>query len=122
MKIIRKIIWIFFLFFFAFIVFSIGYYYAVTKNVTLSPQKLTLNEKSITIFDANNSPIKNVATLSQKQTFPLNEIPEHTKMAFICTEDKRFYQHAGFDWRRIAKATLKVKSFTPHENNLGSFS
>ena len=114
MKIIRKIIWIFFLFFFAFILFAIGYYYSVTKNVALSSQKLIFNEKSITVFDGDNQPIKNVAALSQKQTFPLNEIPQHTKTAFICTEDKRFYQHAGFDWRRIAKATLnnvKAKAF-----------
>ena len=114
MKLLRKIIWLFFIFFIACCLVCVGYYFSVTHDVKLSPQKLTLHEKSITVYDNENVAIKNVATLSQKQTATLNEIPQHTQTAFICTEDKRFYRHAGFDMRRIAKATLnnlKSKSF-----------
>ena len=41
-------------------------------------------------------------------------MPLHVKQAFLNTEDRRFYQHHGFDYKRIAKACLnnaKSRSF-----------
>ncbi|GLC28519.1 penicillin-binding protein 1A [Roseisolibacter agri] len=37
----------------------------------------------------------------------LKEIPPVVKDAFLVTEDKRFYDHAGIDWLRIPGATLR---------------
>src|SRR5258706_4951691 len=34
----------------------------------------------------------------------LDEIPQHVQQAFIVTEDKRFYSHAGVDWTRVVGA------------------
>jgi penicillin-binding protein 1A len=44
----------------------------------------------------------------------LADVPENLRNAFVITEDKRFYDHAGIDWYRIAGAAarnLKAGSF-----------
>ena len=38
---------------------------------------------------------------------PLSRIPQHMKNAILATEDPRFYQHAGIDYRGIMRAALK---------------
>ena len=104
MKVLRKILFIIFLSFSVLILSGLGYYFAVTKDTKLQPQKLLLDEKNIVIYDENGE-IASVAT-GIKQTVPLSEIPQKTRQAFIDTEDKRFFTHNGFDFRRIVKATL----------------
>ena len=37
---------------------------------------------------------------------PLKALPDHVSQAFIAVEDKRFYEHNGVDWRRVAGAAL----------------
>jgi penicillin-binding protein 1A len=37
----------------------------------------------------------------------LDEVPVHLRQAVIATEDRRFYEHAGLDWRGIARAIVK---------------
>ena len=37
---------------------------------------------------------------------PLESIPLHVRQAFLSTEDRRFYQHNGLDWRGVFRATL----------------
>lgn len=34
----------------------------------------------------------------------LDQIPKHVRMAFVCAEDKRFYDHDGVDWKRTFTA------------------
>jgi len=36
----------------------------------------------------------------------LSEIPQVVQDAFVSTEDKRFYQHSGIDWIRVAGAAM----------------
>ena len=36
----------------------------------------------------------------------LDDMPDYLKNAFIAIEDKRFYEHAGVDWRRTISATF----------------
>jgi 1A family penicillin-binding protein len=35
---------------------------------------------------------------------PLSSVPEFVQQAFIATEDRRFYQHGGLDWRGFFRA------------------
>jgi penicillin-binding protein 1A len=35
---------------------------------------------------------------------PLSEVPRHVQQAFIATEDRRFYEHNGLDWRAVIRA------------------
>lgn len=114
MKIIRKILWIAFILFLACALIGIGYYFAVTKNTALCPEKLLLSEKCVIVYDDNGEEIKNAAAISLRQTVNIEEIPEKTRLAFVDTEDKRFYSHKGFDTLRIAKAVynnLRSHSF-----------
>lgn len=114
MRIIRKILWVLFLLFLALVCIGVGYYFAVTKDTALHPEKLTLNEHTIVIYDRDNEEIKNASSLFHNQTVKIEHISRHVQNAVVCTEDKRFYRHNGFDVKRIAKAALnnvKAKSF-----------
>ncbi|MDQ2768458.1 MAG: PBP1A family penicillin-binding protein [Gemmatimonadota bacterium] len=39
--------------------------------------------------------------LERRTLIKLNDIPKQVQQAFIITEDKRFYDHAGIDWTRV---------------------
>ncbi|MBR2023222.1 MAG: penicillin-binding protein [Clostridia bacterium] len=83
-----------------------GYYFYVTKDVTLSKDKLLRQGASITLYD--NADLELVsADLSGKQKTNLDSVPVHTQYAFVDTEDKRFFKHNGYDYPRIAKAFIK---------------
>ncbi len=42
--------------------------------------------------------------LERRTLITLDEIPETVRQAFVITEDKRFYRHAGIDWYRVLGA------------------
>ncbi len=48
----------------------------------------------------------------------LAEMPKHLQNAFIAVEDKRFYEHAGVDWRRTAGACLNY--FLKYDKSFGA--
>ncbi|MBQ8684677.1 MAG: transglycosylase domain-containing protein [Clostridia bacterium] len=105
MKVLRKILLISSLVFLALLLTAFGYYFAVTKGVKLQPQKLVLSEKNVVIYDENGE-IASVSTGSVRQTVAIENVPKKTQLAFVDTEDKRFFTHNGFDFRRIVKAAM----------------
>ncbi len=38
---------------------------------------------------------------------PLDRVPKYVQQAFVATEDRRFYQHHGLDWRGVARAAAR---------------
>ena len=104
MRWIKKIVWVLFLLTMIAICTAIGYYFVVTKDVALQKERLQLNQENILIYDRYGELVQNVGAFSNKQATPIEEIPPYTQKAFICVEDKRFYQHNGFDTKRILKA------------------
>src|SRR6478672_3535472 len=46
--------------------------------------------------------------LERRTLVKLDEIPKIVQDAFVVTEDKRFYQHAGIDWHRVASVVLRA--------------
>ncbi|MGK2962305.1 MAG: penicillin-binding protein 1A [Gemmatimonadaceae bacterium] len=44
--------------------------------------------------------------LERRTLITLDEIPETVRQAFVITEDKRFYRHAGIDWYRVFGAFI----------------
>ncbi len=95
-------------------VFCIGYYFAVTNKANLSPEKLVLCEKNVTVYDYTGTETKSLSSAIKGQTARIQNTPRHIAQAFIDTEDKRFFTHHGFDTRRIIKAclvNLRTKSF-----------
>ncbi len=47
-------------------------------------------------------------TIEQRQTIPLAEIPLHVQMAFVATEDDKFYEHRGVRPDAIINAALYI--------------
>ncbi len=45
--------------------------------------------------------------LERRTLITLDEIPETVRQAFVITEDKRFYRHAGIDWYRVFGALVR---------------
>jgi len=114
MKILRKLLTIIAILFIALFLVFLGYYFTSTKEVKLSPEKLVLSENNITVYDADGVQLHGVASSVIKQTTPLGEISPHLQKAFIDTEDRRFYQHGGYDFKRILRAVannVKARSF-----------
>ncbi|MFL5523964.1 MAG: transglycosylase domain-containing protein, partial [Gemmatimonadaceae bacterium] len=49
--------------------------------------------------------------LVRRVNVPISAVPQFVQQAFIATEDRRFYQHGGLDWRgffRALAANLKA--------------
>ena len=81
------------------------------KDVTLDDNKLVNLDRIITFYDdKGNVFAKESNGVAVTET---ENIPEHTKHAFISIEDKRFYSHKGVDSRALLRATF---------NNINSFS
>ena len=61
------------------------------------------------IYSADN---KLIAEFGEKrrQPVPLVQIPLQLQHALIATEDQRFYEHAGVDFRGLARAAIEVIS------------
>lgn len=68
-----------------------------------SLQKIDINNiNNITIIDNSNEIVFNGN--NRKEWIKLNEISDYVIDATISTEDKRFYNHCGFDFLRIVKS------------------
>jgi membrane peptidoglycan carboxypeptidase len=55
------------------------------------------------ILDRYNRPMGRLETV-RRVNVPLKQVPEFVQQAFIATEDRRFYQHGGLDWRGFFRA------------------
>ncbi|HKR10104.1 MAG TPA: PBP1A family penicillin-binding protein [Gemmatimonadaceae bacterium] len=44
--------------------------------------------------------------LVRRVNVPLSQVPNFVQQAFIATEDRRFYQHGGLDWRGFFRALV----------------
>jgi 1A family penicillin-binding protein len=55
------------------------------------------------ILDRYNRVMGRLETV-RRLNVPLSAVPEFVQQAFISTEDRRFYQHGGLDWRGFFRA------------------
>ena len=58
------------------------------------------------ILDRNGQFIARL-TVVRRVNVPLSRVPAHVRQAFIAVEDRRFYDHAGLDWRGVFRATAR---------------
>ena len=113
MRVARKIFLIISIFSISLVIIACGYYLGVTHDATLNPEKLLFNEKSILIYDQNGDVVQNTNGSILKESISIKEIPQSLKDAFVCTEDKRFYKHGGYDFKRILRASANnIKAHT----------
>jgi penicillin-binding protein 1A len=57
------------------------------------------------ILDRYNRLMGRLETV-RRVNVPLSAVPEFVQQAFIATEDRRFYQHGGLDWRGFFRAIV----------------
>ena len=55
------------------------------------------------ILDRNDRFLGRIAIV-RRVNVPLDTIPLHVRQAFLATEDRRFYEHNGLDWRGLFRA------------------
>ncbi|MDE6059243.1 MAG: penicillin-binding protein [Clostridia bacterium] len=85
------------------------FYLGVTGSSRLDAEKLTLDKTCTRIYDKDENQIE--TSLHYDTDFSL--FPEYLPNAFVAIEDKNFYTHHGFDYKRIAKAAMKnIASFS----------
>ena len=74
---------------------------AVPANVSLPD----LDERSA-IYDGEGSLLAVIDREISRRTLPLNRIPRHMQHAVIATEDRKFYEHEGYDLEGIGRALV----------------
>ena len=57
-----------------------------------------------TVYAVDGSPIGEFKEAESRVVIPADQIPKTIKIAVIASEDHEFYNHAGVDWRGIARA------------------
>lgn len=111
MKWLRRLFYLLVLFFLVAVLFGFGYYFFVTHDTVLQPEKLQLSNHHISLYDVNGVEFIADAQGTKRENLDFQSLPAHTKFAFISAEDKRFFSHKGFDVRRIVKSAYNnVKS------------
>ena len=58
------------------------------------------------ILDQNDRLIGRLAVI-RRVNVPLSDVPRHVQQAFVATEDRRFYEHDGLDWRGFIRAAVR---------------
>ena len=63
-------------------------------------------DKTSFIYDSEGNEIDKLYYSEDRRIISIDEIPEETKDAFIAIEDKTFYEHHGFNFRRMLGAVI----------------
>src|SRR5690606_31551178 len=59
------------------------------------------------IVDRDGELIDELFSEQLRTPIPISTLPDHVPHAFVAVEDKRFYRHEGFDYRRLITANLR---------------
>ena len=104
-KAVKGVIKAFFLIFLCFAILFIGTgIYSITfLGVPLSINKITCSSLKIDVFSAQGLELQEFNSFNQTRA-DFEKIPTHVANAFVSIEDKKFYQHSGVNFPRMAKA------------------
>src|SRR5881397_3449431 len=58
------------------------------------------------VLDENGRLIGHLAIV-RRINVPLSQIPKHVRQAFVATEDRRFFDHNGIDWRGVGRSVIR---------------
>lgn len=63
-------------------------------------------ERSSILYDVTGEQIDTLHYSEDRRIVPIDDMPDDLKNSFIAIEDKTFYEHHGFNWRRMIGAVL----------------
>lgn len=84
-----------------------------SEFVDFDKDKLNEVYTALTVLDDDGNAINEPLYLNNCKQIPLSALHDYTYMAFVAVEDKRFFEHDGIDFKRVAGAMI---------NNLKSLS
>ena len=88
-------------------IFLLGLYFFIPSlKVKLDLSRLNDGKTSVEIFDNKNKPLSVSKVLGDEYVL-IDEMPDYLTNAFVCLEDKRFFEHNGIDYYRIAGALVE---------------
>ncbi len=83
----------------------------VLNSPDLDLDRMASYSRTVKVLDSDGNTVEDVF-YGNKIYIKLDDLPEYTAQAFIAIEDKRFYDHHGIDFKRVASAALSnIKSF-----------
>ncbi|RKD26083.1 penicillin-binding protein 1A [Caminicella sporogenes DSM 14501] len=87
-----------------------GLVVAALKDVKpIDPSKIdTMLDENSVILDKNGKVIEKVQRSGLRTVVSYDEIDEDLKNAFIATEDRKFFQHNGFNYTRLIGAIIEA--------------
>ncbi len=71
------------------------------------PELAKYRPKTVSTFYSDGGTVIGIFYKQKRFVVPLKRIPFHVSHAFIAAEDRRFFQHAGVDWKGISRAAYK---------------
>ncbi|MFC3886163.1 transglycosylase domain-containing protein [Bacillus songklensis] len=74
------------------------------KDLNELDAKKLLTAESTVVYDGQGDVLDELYKTVPRKNVTLDELPDYAKMAFVVTEDKRFYHHFGVDIRGIFRA------------------
>lgn len=77
--------------------------FADQDNIDISLSDLDLDYSTfIYAYDSNGAlvELKKISRNADRIPVTIDQIPQHVQDAFVYTEDERFYEHYGVDWKR----------------------
>lgn len=90
------------------------FYITVTADARLQAEKLTPAAEGYAVYDAADTFIAELSPRGGHKSVKGADLPAYVRDAFICAEDKNFYNHGGLDYKGIARAmlaNLRARSF-----------
>ncbi|WP_245411612.1 transglycosylase domain-containing protein [Alkalicoccus urumqiensis] len=69
-------------------------------------EKDLVMKETTSIVSEDGSELTKVFT-ENRESVPLEQVPEHVQQAFVAVEDQRFYEHTGIDFRSIGRALYR---------------
>jgi hypothetical protein len=65
----------------------------------------TLEERSV-VFSSDGIPLATLHEAVNRREVPLSELPDHVWQALLTAEDRRFFEHEGYDVAGIGRAAI----------------
>ena len=88
-------------------IFLLGLYFFIPSlKVKLDLSRFNDGKTSVEIFDNQHKSLS-VSKMLGDEYVLIDEMPDYLTNAFVCLEDKRFFEHNGIDYYRIAGALVE---------------